>query len=218
MSIDHKVFSGSPWIFLRGVPEVELLPEAGPPEIAFSGRSNVGKSSLINLLVNQKKLARTSNSPGRTQEINYFIPDGYSGTTTDLPPIALVDMPGYGYAKAPKGTVFAWGQLVLRYLCERSTLRRVFLLIDCRHGIKKTDEDVFSFLDVEAVPYQIVLTKIDKINPKMAENKLKETKDFIGKHPACLSSVISTSSVRKEGIESLRQSIIEAINKPPRHN
>ena len=146
-SAEAKPLFGRPWIFIRGVPSMEFLPPEGPPEIAFAGRSNVGKSSLINALVGHKGLARTSNTPGRTQELNYFVPDGYSGAEGDLPPMALVDMPGYGYAQAPKENVDAWTRLVFDYLRGRSTLKRVYVLIDSRHGIKSNDEEVFALLD-----------------------------------------------------------------------
>lgn len=210
--LNQSIFTKSPWIFLRGAPEISILPEEGPPEVAFSGRSNVGKSSLINNLVNRKNLARTSNAPGRTQELNFFIPDGHSGRIDDLPPIALVDMPGYGYAKAPKKNVSAWGNLVVRYLRERSTLKRLYLLIDCRHGIKKTDIGVFSMLNKEAISYQIILTKIDKINPTMLQEVLDRTKYTMISHPAAHPDIISTSSTCGKGIDTLRKAIIEAVN------
>jgi len=139
----RRFFAG-PWIFLKGAPSAKFLPPEGPLEIAFAGRSNVGKSSLINALIGQKGLARTSNTPGRTQELNYFIPDAAG----DMPPLAVVDMPGYGYARAPKAQVAAWTRLVFGYLRGRTTLRRVFLLIDARHGIKSNDEKVMGLLDI----------------------------------------------------------------------
>ncbi len=134
----RRFFAGQ-WVFVIGVPAKKFLPPEGPVEVAFAGRSNVGKSSLINALVNQKGLARTSNTPGRTQELNYFVPDGYSGEGDDLPPIAIVDMPGYGFARAPKSQVEKWTRLVFGYLRGRSTLRRVFLRVDARHGLKPKD-------------------------------------------------------------------------------
>ncbi|HEX5497996.1 MAG TPA: ribosome biogenesis GTP-binding protein YihA/YsxC, partial [Thermomicrobiales bacterium] len=126
---------------------MKFLPPEGPPEIAFAGRSNVGKSSLINALVGMKGLARTSNTPGRTQELNYFVPEGFSGAADDLPPLALVDMPGYGFAKAPKDEVDRWTKLVFDYLRGRVTLKRVYLLIDARHGLKTIDGEVMDLLD-----------------------------------------------------------------------
>jgi GTP-binding protein len=201
-----------PWIFIRGVPAMKFLPPEGPAEIAFAGRSNVGKSSLINALVNQNGLARTSNTPGRTQELNYFVPDGYSGEAGDLPPCALVDMPGYGYAEAPKSQVDAWTNLVFDYLRGRSTLKRVYVLIDSRHGIKKNDEDVFKLLDKAAVSYQIVLTKADKIKPPAVVKLLDETAAAIAKHPAAYPGILATSSEKAEGIETLREAIVTALN------
>ncbi|MGB3388837.1 MAG: ribosome biogenesis GTP-binding protein YihA/YsxC [Pseudaminobacter sp.] len=202
----------TPWIFIRGVPAMKFLPPEGPPEIAFAGRSNVGKSSLINALVRQKGLARTSNTPGRTQELNYFVPDGYSGERADLPPMALVDMPGYGYAKAPKEQVDQWTKLVLDYLKGRVTLKRVYVLIDSRHGIKKNDEEVLGLLDKAAVSYQIVLTKTDKIKAAGIPRLVAETLEKIRKRPAAFPAVIATSSEKGEGMDELRDAIALVVN------
>ncbi len=196
------------WEFIRGVPSMKFLPPEGPMEIAFAGRSNVGKSSLINALINQKGLARTSNTPGRTQELNYFIP----ANSGDMPELAIVDMPGYGYAKAPKSQVDAWTRLVFSYLRGRSTLRRVFVLIDSRHGIKPNDEEVFDLLDKAAVSYQTVLTKSDKIKPP-AHEKLKEaTLGKIVKRAAAYPELLATSSEKKEGMAQLRGTIAELLD------
>lgn len=199
-----------PWVFIRGVPAMKFLPPEGPPEIAFAGRSNVGKSSLINALVNQKGLARTSNTPGRTQELNYFVPDGFSGAGDDLPPMALIDMPGYGYAQAPKDQVDAWTRLVFDYLKGRVTLKRVYVLIDARHGIKKNDEEVLSLLDKAAVSYQIVLTKTDKIKAAGVPRLIEETLQKIRKRPAAFPFVLATSSEKGEGLDDLQAAIVLA--------
>jgi GTP-binding protein len=208
--LETSLFAKS-WVFIRGVPSMQFLPPEGPPEIAFAGRSNVGKSSLINALVGHKGLARTSNTPGRTQELNYFVPDGYSGADGDLPPMALVDMPGYGYAQAPKDTVDAWTKLVFDYLRGRVTLKRVYLLIDARHGIKPNDADVMALLDKAAVSYQIVLTKGDKIKPPAVVKLIGETLEKIRKRPAAFPEVIATSSEKGAGLDDLRAAIIRAV-------
>ena len=199
------------WIFIRGVPSMSVLPPQGPPEIAFAGRSNVGKSSLINALVGRKGLARTSNTPGRTQELNYFVPDGHSGEGADLPPAAIVDMPGYGYAKAPKDEVDRWTRLVFDYLRGRASLKRVYLLVDARHGIKKNDEEVMALLDKAAVSYQIVLTKIDKIKAAGVPRLVAETAEKIRKRPAAYPEILATSSEKGGGLDELRAAIERAV-------
>ena len=206
---DHRLFFARPWVFIRGVPAMKFLPPEGPPEVAFAGRSNVGKSSLINALVGQKGLARTSNTPGRTQELNYFVPGGHTGENGDLPPIALVDMPGYGYAEAPKDQVDAWTRLVFDYLRGRATLKRVFVLIDSRHGIKANDADVLALLDKAAVSYQIVLTKSDKIKPEGVPKLIEATLKLIAKRPAAFPVLIATSSEKGIGLTELQRTITD---------
>jgi GTP-binding protein len=206
--LDIALFT-RPWVFIRGVPAMKFLPPEGPPEIAFAGRSNVGKSSLINALVSRKGLARTSNTPGRTQELNYFVPDGFSGQDADLPPLALVDMPGYGYAQAPKEHVDQWTKLVFDYLKGRVTLKRVYVLIDSRHGIKANDDDVLSLLDKAAVSYQIVLTKTDKIKAAGVPRLVEDTLQKIRKRPAAFPTVLATSSEKNQGLDELRAAIIQ---------
>jgi len=206
-----RLLFARPWTFLRGIAHMTDLPEAGPPEIAFAGRSNVGKSSLINALTGQKGLARTSNTPGRTQELNIFIPEGHSGSASDLPPFAIVDMPGYGFAKAPKAKVDAWTRLVFAYLRGRPTLKRVYVLIDARHGLKANDLGVLDMMDKAAVSYQIVLTKADKIKPPAVARLIDEIGQAIIKRPAAYPTVLATSSEKGSGLGELRAAIALAI-------
>lgn len=187
-----------PCNFVISVARLEQLPDASIDEVAFAGRSNVGKSSLVNALFNQKKLAKTSCTPGRTQQLNFFNFDNK---------IYLVDLPGYGYAKAPETLVKQWQQILKTYLKGRPNLRRVFLMIDSRHGFKKDDLDIMKMLDEAAVPYQIILTKIDKISvselTKVTDNVLIEIK----KHAAALNDIIATSSEKKIGLDIFKAEI-----------
>ena len=187
-----------PWHFVMGVSSISALPPAEGVEIAFAGRSNVGKSSLINALTGQGALARTSNTPGRTQELNFFTSE--SG-------IVIVDMPGYGYARAPKKNVEAWTRLVFSFLRGRVNLRRVYVLIDARHGVKANDREAFDTLDKAAVSYQIVLTKCDKERPDALAQVMAETAAVIRKRPAAHPEIIATSSSTGAGIDILRAEI-----------
>ncbi|MDD7910112.1 MULTISPECIES: ribosome biogenesis GTP-binding protein YihA/YsxC [Pseudovibrio] len=192
------------WDFLTSVAQLEQLPPLNLPEIAFAGRSNVGKSSLINALTGRKGLARTSNTPGRTQMLNFF--------TAPESPINLVDMPGYGYAQAPKGLVDAWTDLVFDYLRGRATLRRVFTLIDSRHGLKKNDLDAMEVLDKAAVPYQVILTKGDKLKPGQLKRVEEETLQKLSRRPAAYPEVISTSSEKGWGLPEVRAEVYKLAN------
>lgn len=184
--------------FLKGVVAMDGLPAADRMEVCFAGRSNVGKSSLINALTGRKGLARASNTPGRTQEINFF-------TTADSH--YLVDLPGYGYANAPLDVVKQWQALLKQYLSGRQSLRRAFVLIDFRHGIKKVDEEILSLLDSAAVTFQCVLTKADKVKAKDREKVLDQVRAALSKHPAAFPEVVLTSSEKGDGIATLRSII-----------
>ncbi len=187
------------WTFLRGAPNLAALPPETGVEIAFAGRSNVGKSSLINALTGQRGLARTSNTPGRTQELNFF-----KAENADL---SIVDMPGYGYAEAPRATVDTWTRLIHDYLRGRRALARVFVLIDARHGIKGSDVPVMETLDRSAVSWQGVLTKADKIGPRQLAEVTEATDQALRKHPAAFPELIVTSSETGFGLEHLRATI-----------
>ena len=198
----RKLFAG-PIDFLKSAPGLEFLPDATVPEIAFAGRSNVGKSSLLNALTGRKALARTSNTPGRTQELNFF--------DVGKPlQIRLVDMPGYGFAEAPKDMVRRWRYLINDYLRGRSMLKRALVLVDSRHGLKDVDRDVMGMLDKAAVGYHLVLTKAEKIKPTAVAATLEATKAEAARHPAAHPQLFATSSETGAGISELRTAILEA--------
>ena len=188
--------------FLKGVVAIDGLPADDRIEICFAGRSNVGKSTLINALTGRKALARTSNTPGRTQEINFF-------TAADSH--YLVDLPGYGYANAPLPVVEKWQRLLKKYLSGRRSLRRAFMLIDARHGVKSVDEEILSLLDSAAVTFQCVLTKADKIKTHEQEALLQQVRGALSKHPAAYPELILTSSEKGMGVETLRATIAGLI-------
>ena len=181
--------------FLKGVVAMDGLPPADRLEVCFAGRSNVGKSSLINAVTGRKALARTSNTPGRTQEINYF---------TVSPELFLVDVPGYGYANAPVAVVQKWQRLLKNYLQGRVTLRRAFVLIDARHGVKPVDDEIMSLLDSAAVTFQVILTKADKVKEVDRTKVLTQVRGALTKHPAAYPELLVTSSEKGWGIAHLR--------------
>lgn len=199
--VGRKLFAGQSE-FVKGVVAMSGLPEADRMEVCFAGRSNVGKSSLINALTGTKGLARASNTPGRTQEINYF---------TQGPDLYLVDLPGYGYANAPLAKVEQWQKLLKRYLSGRQTLRRAFVLIDTRHGVKAVDEEVMKLLDTSAVTFQCVMTKADKVKAKDLDKVLDQVRTALSKHPAAYPELVLTSSEKGDGIATLR-SIIAGLS------
>ncbi|MBJ7444962.1 MAG: YihA family ribosome biogenesis GTP-binding protein [Sphingobium sp.] len=199
----RKVFSG-PITFLKSAPTLEFLPDMAVNEVAFAGRSNVGKSSLLNALTNRNNLARTSNTPGRTQELNFF-------EVGEPLRFRLVDMPGYGYAKAPKDVVRKWKFLVNDYLRGRAALKRALVLIDSRHGIKEVDTDMLDMLDGAAVSYRIILTKADKIKASELAAVTQATADAIRKRPAAHPDIIATSAEKGMGLPELRAAVLEAV-------
>ncbi|MGQ0589020.1 MAG: ribosome biogenesis GTP-binding protein YihA/YsxC [Sphingosinicella sp.] len=198
----RKLFAG-PVLFLKSAPELRFLPDPDAPEIAFAGRSNVGKSSLLNRLTNRSSLARTSNTPGRTQELNIF-------EVGDPVRLRLVDMPGYGFAKAPKDMARKWRFLVNDYLRGRQVLKRTLLLIDARHGIKEIDRELMKMLDDAAVSYRLVLTKADKIKASDLAEVEQATAEEARLHPAAHPEIIATSSEKGLGMDRLRTAVLEA--------
>jgi GTP-binding protein len=197
----RKLFAGSVE-FLKSAPGLEFLPDAVVPEVAFAGRSNVGKSSLLNAITGRNKLARTSNTPGRTQELNFFD----VGAPLML---RLVDMPGYGFAEAPKDMVKRWRFLVNDYLRGRQVLKRAVVLIDSRHGVKSVDHDIMDMLDAAAVGYRLVLTKADKIKASDLAAVVAATEAEARKRPAAFPQLIATSSEKGMGIAEIRAAVLE---------
>ena len=198
----RKLFVG-PCEFVKGVVDISGLPASDRSEVCFAGRSNVGKSSLINALTNQKKLARSSNTPGRTQEINYFV----LGQR-----YYLVDLPGYGFANAPIHAVRKWQRLLKQYLAGRPNLRRAYVLIDARHGVMKVDEEILMLLDQSAVSFQVVLTKADKVKNLDYTYVLEQVRQKLSSHPAAFPALLISSSHQGTGIATLRSIIARALN------
>ncbi len=199
----RKLFAGD-FKFIWASPSIETLPPMAGIEIAFAGRSNVGKSSLINALTGRNGLARTSSTPGRTQELIFFDGPAQSG-------LRLVDMPGYGYASAPKAKIASWTDLIHKFLQGRSSLARVYVLIDARHGLKDVDLDVLKTLDRSAVSYQVVLTKADQVKPAELQQRIGDVKTALAKHPAAFPEVLATSSETSAGIAQLRAAMVRLL-------
>ncbi|MBI0474394.1 YihA family ribosome biogenesis GTP-binding protein [Sphingomonas sp. MA1305] len=202
----RRTFAG-PVAFLKSAPSLKFLPDPDVPEVAFAGRSNVGKSSLLNALTGRNALARTSNTPGRTQELNFFDVAGNG----EAPAFRLVDMPGYGFAKAPKDVVRTWRYLVNDYLRGRDVLKRVLVLIDSRHGIKDVDREILGMLDKAAVSYRLILTKADKVKATDLADVMARTAEDARKRPAAHPDILATSSEGGLGIPELRAAVLEAI-------
>lgn len=198
------LFAGE-WTFIWASPSIETLPPMAGMEVAFAGRSNVGKSSLINSLTGRNALARTSHTPGRTQELIFF--EGPDGSD-----FRLVDMPGYGYASAPKVKIASWTKLIYNFLQGRASLARVYVLIDSRHGLKDVDLDVLRSLDRSAVSYQIVLTKADQVKKSELEKTFEEVRTELRTHPAAFPDVLVTSSRTGDGMAELRAAMVRLLN------
>ena len=199
----RKLFAGD-FKFIWASPSIETLPPMSGVEIAFAGRSNVGKSSLINALTGRNALARTSSTPGRTQELIFFDGPDHAG-------LRLVDMPGYGFASAPKTKIASWTELIHKYLQGRSNLARVYVLIDARHGLKDVDLDVLGTLDRSAVSYQVILTKADQVKPAELESRVSGIKASLATHPAAFPDVLATSSETGAGMAELRAAMVRLL-------
>jgi GTP-binding protein len=199
----RKLFAGD-WQFFWASPSIETLPPMAGMEVAFAGRSNVGKSSLINALTGRNSLARTSHTPGRTQELIFFEGPDRAG-------LRLVDMPGYGYASAPKAKVASWTELIHKFLLGRASLARVYVLIDARHGFKQADLDVLKTLDQSAVSYQVVLTKADQVKPAQLQAQIEATMAALAKHPAAFPAVLATSARSGAGMAELRAAMVRLL-------
>ena len=199
----RKLFAGE-WQFFWASPSVETLPPMAGMEVAFAGRSNVGKSSLINALTGRNALARTSHTPGRTQELIFFEGPDKEG-------LRLVDMPGYGYASAPKVKIASWTALIHKFLQGRSNLARVYVLVDSRHGLKEVDREVLNTLDKSAVSYQVVLTKADQVKPADLQACVAATLAALAKHPAAFPEVLATSSQTGAGMAELRAAMVRLL-------